>query len=72
MDSDQKREPQLVFVDGRDSLATVIVKRRPGDGGVVIEAFVRGISKAQGAAIMRHEQWASEAREEEREAGNAN
>ncbi len=63
---DSEKEKRLVFVDGRDSLATVIVKPNAAGNGVLIEAFVNGISKGQGAAILRHvaDTWASESREE--------
>jgi hypothetical protein len=52
-------EVGMVAVDGRDALAYVII--RPGKDGesVMLEAAANGISKAQGAYILRHiaDQW---------------
>ena len=54
----------LVFIDGRDALAFVIIWPSEIGDGVAIEASSSGLSKPQAAYILRHvaDQWDPEGR----------
>lgn len=53
------RKTGLAFVDGRDALAFVIIRPNATGDGVSIEAAANGMSKEQGAYVLRHvaDQW---------------
>jgi hypothetical protein len=53
MTQDQDQNVTMVAVDGRDALAYVIVKPNGHDDGVLIDAAANGMSKAQGAYVLR-------------------
>jgi hypothetical protein len=52
-------EVTMVAVDGTDALAYVIIKPNGHGDGVFIEAAASGMSKPQGAYVLRHvaQQW---------------
>ncbi|MBA0126313.1 hypothetical protein H0B56_12245 [Haloechinothrix sp. YIM 98757] len=52
--SDRGDASGMVFVDGREALAAVIVRPKENGDGVVIEANAQGISKAEAAEVLRY------------------
>jgi len=54
-------EKTFVAVDGLDALAYVIIKPNGTGDGVIIDAGANGMSKEQGAYILRHvaNQWST-------------
>lgn len=59
-------ETQLVMIDGRDALLSVLVMPGQAEGHVAIDAHCNGLDKMQAAKILAHvaNKWAAEARAE--------
>lgn len=53
---------QLAMIDGRDALLMVLVRPGRDVDHVAIDAHANGLSKAQGAKILRHiaQSWENE------------
>lgn len=57
-------ETQLVMIDGRDALLSVLVMPGETEGSVAIDAHCNGLDKGQAAKILMHvaRKWAADAK----------
>jgi hypothetical protein len=63
-------EERIAVVDGREALAYVIVRPNADGTGVIMEAAANGLSKGEGAVILRHiaDYWEAGQQKEDEEA----